>query len=238
MNQINIHNYKTKIGELLLGSFDGKLCLLDFRYRKMRKTIDDRIRKGLNVNFVEHDDEILKKTREQLDEYLNGDRKEFDIPLLMVGTDFQKSVWDALMKIPYGKTASYLDIAKCINKEKAVRAVASANGANSLSLTIPCHRIIGSNGELVGYGGGVPVKKRLLKLEQNNSGLSDNEKYNFIGSKNIKYDGVFLTAVKTTGIYCKPSCRAKKPNRENVIFYDTKKEATDNGYRPCKVCKP
>ena len=238
MNQINIHNYKTKIGELLLGSFDGKLCLLDFRYRKMRKTIDDRIRKGLNVNFVEHDDEILKKTREQLDEYLNGDRKEFDIPLLMVGTDFQKSVWDALMKIPYGKTASYLDIAKCINKEKAVRAVASANGANSLSLTIPCHRIIGSNGELVGYGGGVPVKKRLLKLEQNNSGLSDNEKYNFIGSKNIKYDGVFLTAVKTTGIYCKPSCRAKKPNRENVIFYDTKKEATDNGYRPCKACKP
>jgi O-6-methylguanine DNA methyltransferase len=142
------------------------------------------------------------------------------------------------MKIPYGKTASYLDIAKCINKEKAVRAVASANGANSLSLIIPCHRIIGSNGELVGYGGGVPVKKRLLKLEQNNSGLSDNEKYNFIGSKNIKYDGVFFTAVKTTGIYCKPSCSAKKPNRENVIFYDTKKEATDNGYRPCKVCKP
>ncbi len=210
MNQININYYKTKIGELLLGSFDGKLCLLDFRYRKMRKTVDDRIRKGLNASFVEHDDKILEKTREQLDEYLNGDRKEFDIPLLMVGTDFQKSVWDALMKIPYGKTASYLDIAKCINKEKAVRAVASANGANSLSLTIPCHRIIGSNGELVGYGGGVPVKKRLLKLEQNNSGLSDNEKYNFIGSKNIKYDDVFFTAVKTTGIFCKPSCRAKK----------------------------
>jgi methylated-DNA-[protein]-cysteine S-methyltransferase len=238
MNQINIHYYKTKIGELILGSFDGKLCLLDFRYRKMRKTVDDRIRKGLNANFVEHENEILKKTREQLDEYLNGVRKEFDIPLLMVGTDFQKSVWDALMKIPYGKTASYLDIAKCINKEKAVRAVASANGANSLNLIIPCHRIIGSNGELVGYGGGVPVKKRLLTLEQNNSGLSDNEKYNFIGSKNIKYDGVFFTAVKTTGIYCKPSCSAKKPNRENVIFYDTKKEATDNGYRPCKVCKP
>jgi methylated-DNA-[protein]-cysteine S-methyltransferase len=85
----------------------------------------------------------------------------------MVGTDFQKSVWEALMKIPYGKTASYLDIAKFINKKKAVRAVASANGANSISLIIPCHRIIGSNGELVGYGGGVPVKKRLLKIEQN-----------------------------------------------------------------------
>ena len=183
MNQINIQYYKTKIGELILGSFDGKLCLLDFRYRKMRKTVDDRIKKGLNAYFVEHDDEILKKTREQLDEYLNGDRKEFDIPLLMVGTDFQKSVWDALMKVPYGTTSTYLQLAKNINNEKAIRAVASANGANSIGIIIPCHRIIGSDGELVGYGGGLPVKRRLLKLEENNNFLSDNEKYNIIGNK-------------------------------------------------------
>jgi methylated-DNA-[protein]-cysteine S-methyltransferase len=238
MSQINIQYYKTKIGELILGSFDGRLCLLDYRYRRMRVTVDNRIKKGLGADFVEKNDEVLSKVRAQLDEYLNGDRTSFDIPILMEGTDFQKSVWDALMKIPYGKTASYLDIAKFINKEKAVRAVANANGANSISLIIPCHRIIGSNGELVGYGGGVPVKKRLLTLEQNNSYLSDNEKYSFIGSKNIKYDGVFFTAVKTTGIYCKPSCSARKPNRENVIFYDTKNEATENGYRPCKACKP
>jgi len=238
MNQINIQYYKTKIGEIILGSFDGRLCLLDYRYRRMRATVDNRIKKGLGADFVEKNDDVLSKARVQLDEYLNGDRTCFDIPVLMVGTDFQKSVWEALMEIHYGKTASYLDIAKFINKEKAVRAVASANGANSMSLIIPCHRIIGSNGELVGYGGGVAVKKRLLKLEQNNSGLSDNEKYNLIGSKNIKYDGMFFTAAKTTGIYCKPSCSAKKPNRENVIFYDTKKEATENGYRSCKVCKP
>ncbi len=169
MNQINIQYYKIKIGELILGSFDGKLCLLNFRYRKMRKRVDDRIKKGLNANFVEHDDEILVKAREQLDEYLNGDRKEFDIPLLMVGTDFQKSVWDALMKVPFGTTSTYLQIAINIRNEKAVRAVASANGANSISIIIPCHRIIGSDGELVGYGGGLPVKKRLLKLEQNNN---------------------------------------------------------------------
>ncbi len=215
MNQINIHYYKTKIGELILGSFDGKLCLLDFRYRKMRKTVDDRIRKGLNANFVEHDDEILEKTREQLDEYLNGDRKEFDIPLLMVGTDFQKSVWDALIKVPYGTTSTYLQLSKNINNEKAVRAVASANGANAISIIIPCHRIIGSDGELVGYGGGLPVKKRLIKLEQNNNVLSDNEKYNIIGNKDTKYDGIFFTAVKTTGIYCLPSCSTKKPNKKN-----------------------
>ncbi len=171
MNQININYYKTKIGELMLGSFDGKLCLLDYRYRKMRKSVDNRIRKGLNANFVEHDDEILRKTREQLDEYLNEGRKEFDIPLLMVGSVFQKNVWDALMKVPYGTTSTYLHQSKNINNEKAVRAVASANGANSISIIITCHRIIGSNGELVGYGGGLPVKKRLLKLEQNNNDL-------------------------------------------------------------------
>ena len=169
MNQINIQYYKTKIGELILGSFDGKLCMLDYRYRKMRKAVDDRIKKGLNANFVEHDDEILEKTREQLDEYLNGERKEFDIPLLLVGTDFQRSVWAALMKVPFGTTSTYLQIAKNINNEKAVRAVASANAANSISIIVPCHRIIGSNGELVGYGGGLAVKKRLLKLEQKNS---------------------------------------------------------------------
>ena len=238
MNQINIQYYKTKIGELILGSFDDKLCLLDFRYRKMRKTVDNRIKNGLNADFIEHDDEVLEKTREQLDEYLSGNRKEFDIPLLMVGTDFQKSVWDALMKVPYGTTSTYLQLAKIIQNEKAVRAVANANGANSIGIIIPCHRIIGSDGTLVGYGGGLPVKKRLLKLEKNNNVLSYDEKYNIISSKDTKYDGVFFTAVKTTGIYCLPSCTAKKPNKENTVFYDTKEEAIKNGYRACKVCKP
>ena len=169
MHQINIHYYKTKIGELLLGSFNEKLCLLDFRYRRMRNTVDSRIKNGLKAEFVAQDDEILKITRMQLDEYLNGERKKFDIPLVMVGTDFQKSVWHALMNVPYGATSTYLQLAKDINNERAVRAVASANGANAINIIIPCHRIIGSNGELVGYGGGLSVKKRLLKLEQSNN---------------------------------------------------------------------
>ena len=167
MNQINIQYYKTKFGEFIIGSFDEKLCLLDFKYRIMRKTVDNRLKKGLGAEFVEQDDEVLQKTRVQLDEYFNGERKEFDIPLLTVGTDFQKSVWEALMKVPYGETSTYLEVSKEINNEKAVRAVANANGANAIGIIIPCHRIIGSNGELVGYGGGLPVKKRLLKLEQN-----------------------------------------------------------------------
>ena len=166
MTDICIQYHKTKIGELILGSFEGKLCLLDFNYRKMRNAVDDRIKKGLNADFIEKDSEIIEKTRTELDEYFKENRREFDVPIRMVGTDFQKSVWNALLKVPYGRTSTYLKLAYDINNEKAVRAVASANGANSMAIIIPCHRIIGINGELVGYSGGLPIKKRLLKLEQ------------------------------------------------------------------------
>ena len=166
MKFINIQYCKTKIGELILGSFEGKLCLLDFRYRKMRKTVDDRIKKGLDAKFAENNTEIIEKTLAELDEYFHGNRKVFDVPLKMVGTDFQKRVWEALLRVPFGTTSTYLQLAKNIKNEKAVRAVAAANGANSMSIIIPCHRIIGSNGKLVGYAGGLPIKKQLLKLEQ------------------------------------------------------------------------
>jgi len=173
MNQINIQYHQTEVGELILGSFLGKLCLLGFRYGKVRKVVDARIKKGLDAEFVEQDDEILERTRKQLGEYLNGNRKEFDTPLLMVGTDFQTSVWHALVRVPYGATSTYLHIAKDIGKGKAVRAVGNANRANPISIIIPCHRIIGSDGELVGYGGGLALKERLLKLEQSNAAACD-----------------------------------------------------------------
>ena len=166
MTNICIQYHKTKIGELVLGSFESKLCLLDFNYRKMRKAVDDRLKKGLNADFIEEDSEIIEKTRTELDEYFQENRREFDLPMQMVGSDFQKSVWNALLKVPYGTTSTYLQLAKDINNEKAVRAVAGANGANAIAIIIPCHRIIGSNGQLVGYAGGLPTKKRLLALEQ------------------------------------------------------------------------
>jgi methylated-DNA-[protein]-cysteine S-methyltransferase len=166
MNQINRQYYKTSFGKLVLGSYDEKLCMCDWRYRKMRGTVDNRLRKGLQTEFVEQDNEVLKAARQQLEEYFNHKRTVFDIPLLMAGTEFQKNVWNALMQVPYGTSLSYLALAEKINNKKAVRAVASANGANALSIFIPCHRIIGSNGELVGYAGGLPAKKKLLKLEQ------------------------------------------------------------------------
>jgi len=167
MNKISIQYYKSPIGELLLGSFEAKLCLADMKYRKMRNSVDKRIQKGLNAEYIEESSDVIEKTIVQMKEYFAGERKVFDIPLLMVGTNFQRSVWDGLMQIPYGTTASYLELAKNIGNEKAVRAVASANGANSISIMIPCHRIIGSNGDLVGYAGGLPAKKKLLELESN-----------------------------------------------------------------------
>ncbi|MCK5592788.1 methylated-DNA--[protein]-cysteine S-methyltransferase [Candidatus Bathyarchaeota archaeon] len=175
MSQINVQYHKTGIGELILGAFGGKLCLLGFRYGKARNAVDDRIQKGLEAEFVEQDDEVLERTRRQLDEYLGGSRTEFDIPVLLVGTDFQKSVWNALRKVPYGAVSTYLQLAKDIDNEKAVRAVGNAVGANPISIVIPCHRIIGCDGKLVGYGGGLCAKKRLLKLEQSNTVLCDGQ---------------------------------------------------------------
>ncbi len=167
MNKINIQIYKSPVGEMLLGSYDNKLCLADWKYRRMRSTIDKRIQNGLNAEYVEQSSEVIEETIKEMEEYFAGERKVFDISLLMVGTDFQKSVWDGLIKIPYGATASYLELSKNIGKEKAIRAVASANGANAINILIPCHRVIGSNGDLVGYAGGLEVKRKLLEIENN-----------------------------------------------------------------------
>lgn len=172
MTSIHIQYHKTKIGEMILGSFDDRLCLLDFRYRKMRQRIDSRVKKGLMSDYLEKDDSVLTETRLQLDEYINGTRCDFTIPLLMVGSDFQQSVWKALLKVPYGSTSTYSQMAKNIDNINAIRAVANANGANCIGIIIPCHRIIGSNGELVGYAGGLPAKEKLLNLEKNHDSLS------------------------------------------------------------------
>jgi len=167
VNKIHTQIYNSPIGEILLGSYEGKLCLADWQYRRMRTTIDKRLQKGLKAEYTEKSSEVIDETINQMQEYFSGERKVFDIPLLMVGTEFQRSVWEGLIKIPYGTTASYLELSRNIGNEKAVRAVASANGANAISIMIPCHRIIGSNGDLVGYAGGLPVKKKLLELESN-----------------------------------------------------------------------
>lgn len=164
---IKIKHITTQYGELILGSYQDALCLCDWRYRKMRPAIDERIQKGLKADYVEEESQINNETEKQLQEYFSKQRKQFDIPLQLVGTEFQKTIWNILLEIPYGEIDSYLGISKKINNEKAIRAVAAANGANAISIIVPCHRIIGSDGELIGYAGGLNAKKKLLQLENN-----------------------------------------------------------------------
>ena len=164
-NIIFIQYYKTSIGELIVGSFENQLCVLDFRYRKMRNTIDQRILTRLNAFYFEKETPLLRTARLQIEAYLKGERNEFSLPLKMVGSSFQLKVWNALLAIPYGTIISYLELAVQIGNKKAVRAVANANGANALALVVPCHRVIGSTNKLVGYAGGLAAKKKLLKLE-------------------------------------------------------------------------
>ena len=162
--QINIQFHKTKYAEFILGSYDNKLCLLDYKYRKMRQALDNKIRKMLNAGFTEKEDEILCKTKTQINEYFMGERTTFDIPLLMVGTEFEKDVWRSLLKVPYGQTATYSDLVSNSNNINTLKSISKANGSNSIALIVPCHRIIDDNGDLVGYGGGLPLKLKLLNL--------------------------------------------------------------------------
>ena len=169
-DQIEVKYHKTVAGELILGSYQGKLCLCDWRYRSMREDIDDRIQRGLAARYIEGESDTIQRTILQLQEYFLENRREFTIPLLLIGTDFQKQVWEALQKIPFGETRSYLELSRALGNEKAIRAVAAANGANALSILVPCHRIIGSKGELTGYAGGLQAKNTLLKLEAKGRG--------------------------------------------------------------------
>jgi len=127
----------------------------------------------LSVHFMEEKSKnsfeihpCLEECIEQIDEYFRGKRREFSINLQLQGTDFQKKVWSQLMKIPFGETLSYKDVAASIGNEKAVRAVGNANGRNKIAIIIPCHRVIGSNGKLIGYASGVWRKEWLLLHEK------------------------------------------------------------------------
>ncbi len=114
---------------------------------------------------IEQETALIKEANRQLSEYLKGERQMFDLPLNPRGTDFQKRVWRALCDIPYGETRSYKQIAEAIGNPKAVRAVGMANNRNPITIVVPCHRVIGADGKLVGYGGGLEMKEFLLRLE-------------------------------------------------------------------------
>lgn len=150
----------TPIGELLLAGDDDALCLVSFPEGSMRRDPDP--------DWI-YNEKPFTATRQQLTEYFDGERREFDLPLKLTGTEFQMSVLQALQHIPYGETTSYAEIAERIGRPKAVRAVGAANGRNPIPIIVPCHRVIGSHGDLTGFGGGLDTKEALLRLEAEHS---------------------------------------------------------------------
>ncbi|AGK95592.1 methylated-DNA--[protein]-cysteine S-methyltransferase [Clostridium pasteurianum] len=149
--------YETEIGKI--GIVENGTAITNMYF-------GDIIQQDVNIEETP----LLKKANEELQEYFSGKRKNFDLPLEAEGTDFQRKVWKALQEIPYGETCSYKDIAENIGNTKASRAVGMANNKNPIFIFIPCHRVIGSNGKLVGYAAGLDVKERLLEMEKRNVG--------------------------------------------------------------------
>jgi methylated-DNA-[protein]-cysteine S-methyltransferase len=155
---------ETAIGDLLLAGDEEALCLVGFPEGSMRREPQD--------DWI-YSEKPFADARAQLTSYFDGDRKSFDLNLNPGGTEFQLEVLEELQKIPYGTTVSYGDIAERIGRPKAVRAVGAANGRNPIPIIIPCHRVIGSSGDMTGFGGGIPTKKALLRLELENSQFRD-----------------------------------------------------------------
>jgi len=162
---IIIENWKSPFGELVLGVHADKICLCDWRYRAKRAAIDQRLTSFIQCTYIEGTHPLIESLKTQLNEYFLRKRTKFELPIELIGSAFQQKVWEKLQQIPYGKTITYIDLAIELNNVKAIRAVAAANGANAISIIVPCHRVIGKNGEPVGYAGGLATKKQLLALE-------------------------------------------------------------------------
>ena len=149
--------YHSNVGYLTLISDDYYIRKLEFGKKELSKW-----------NAVEESHQLLQEASKQLEEYLSGSRMQFDLPLAPEGTEFQKSVWNALLQIPYGQVSTYGKLAEQISKPKAARAVGGACHNNPIAIIIPCHRAVGANGNLTGFGGGLPLKRWLLDLESTN----------------------------------------------------------------------
>ena len=165
---IVVTRIKTPLGPMLAGATTKGICLLEFTDRRMLETQLERVKKRFRAELRSGQSPFFKDLEEQLLEYFEGDRQQFTISLDIKGTSFQTQVWDALIKIRYGETKSYSEQSIAIGNRKATRAVARANGDNRISIIVPCHRVLGSDGSLTGYGGGLHRKKFLLDLEKLN----------------------------------------------------------------------
>lgn len=161
-----INRIRTPLGSMIMGVSDQGLCLLEFAERRMLDTQLQRLRQRMGRVFLPGDHPQMQWVKKELDDYFNNNLQSFTVPVQSPGTSFQESVWQALRQIPYGEMRSYAEIAETIGHPSAVRAVGRANGDNRIAIIIPCHRVVGSDGDLTGYGGGLWRKEYLLTLEQ------------------------------------------------------------------------
>lgn len=167
---ITITKIETELGIMIAGAVNDGICLLEFSDRRLLPTEYKDLARYLKTTIEDGESKHFLPLRSQLKEYFEGSRKEFSLPLVTPGTDFQQVVWKELMNIPFGATRSYLEQSVALGKPDAIRAVANANGMNRISIIIPCHRVIGSDGHLTGYGGGLKRKKWLIDHEKKYSG--------------------------------------------------------------------
>ncbi|PYZ95284.1 [Fe-S]-binding protein [Salipaludibacillus keqinensis] len=157
---------ESPIGAITLAASDYGICFIEFGSVKSTcSSMKMKMNKLQIKGELKEDEEPLQQAKHQLTEYFSGEREEFDLPLDLIGTKFQQLVWDQVSRIPYGVTKSYKQIAREIGAPKAVRAIGGSNNKNPVPIIIPCHRVIGSNGSMVGYGGGLDKKEILLRLE-------------------------------------------------------------------------
>ena len=163
---IDLKRIETPLGTMYACAVEEGICLLEFTDRKMLETEFKTLSKLLNAVIVQGNNPHFETLEKQLLAYFEGKLREFNVPLFTPGSEFQNLVWQALQKIPFGSTKSYQEQAVFVGKPEAVRAVANANGMNRISILIPCHRVIGSDGNLTGYGGGLWRKKYLLEMEK------------------------------------------------------------------------
>lgn len=163
---IHQKSIQTPLGEMVACAIDEGICLLEFTDRKNIEKQFKSLSKNLNAEIVEKEHPHFIQLESELKEYFKGKRTQFHVPLYIIGTDFQQKVWQLLREIPMGEIRTYKQQSELLGNLKAIRAVGTANGINKIAILIPCHRVIGSNGELVGYAGGIWRKQKLLELEK------------------------------------------------------------------------
>ncbi|WP_370898146.1 methylated-DNA--[protein]-cysteine S-methyltransferase [Chryseobacterium gossypii] len=166
METVHLKTIETPLGPMFACAVDQGICLLEFTDRKNMEKQFKSLSKTLNAEITEQEHPHFEQLENELKEYFGGKRDRFGVPLFTTGTEFQEKVWQLLREIPMGEIRTYRQQSELLGNPKAIRAVGTANGINKIAILIPCHRVIGSNGELVGYAGGIWRKQKLLELEK------------------------------------------------------------------------